>query len=122
MNNLSFNAATPARPHPSFAREFTSMSKTMTKGKRKDTNTATMKVEVANGTCGEPARTRFGAQDKLNYCRKGMVHTMNNLIFNLFSPPARTRLSDAILPARPKLRPDQDSTDMLFGRAKSQES
>jgi hypothetical protein len=35
---------------------------------------------------GVAARTRFGAEQKLNYCPEGMVHTMNNLIFNCATP------------------------------------
>ena len=62
---------------------------------------------------GAPAPD-LALDEKLNYRLEGMVHTINNLIFNFFSPTARTRLSNAILPARLKLRPDQDSADMLF--------
>ena len=47
--------------------------------------------------CGSPPAPVFALPEKLNYVQEGMVLGMNNLIFNFVLPPARTRLSDAIL-------------------------
>ena len=35
---------------------------------------------------GRPPAPGLGAEQKLNYCPEGMVHTMNNLIFNAHTP------------------------------------
>ena len=55
---------------------------------------------------GSPPAPDSALSEKLKLCPEGMVRDLNNLIFNLFSPPARTRSSGTILPQRRKLQPD----------------
>ena len=61
---------------------------------------------------GSPPAPDSALSDKLKLCPEGMVHDLNNLIFNFVFPPARTRSSGTILPQRRKLQPDPSSASV----------
>ena len=61
---------------------------------------------------GSPPAPDSALSEKLKLCPEGMVHDLNNLIFNFVFPPARTRSSGTILPQRRKLQPDPSSASV----------
>ena len=61
---------------------------------------------------GSPPAPDSALSEQLKLCPEGMVHDLNNLIFNFVFPPARTRSSGTILPQRRKLQPDPSSASV----------